>query len=203
MGNAPAMRCPSSETRCREKRGTLPATLPSVSSHKQENEPGHRQDNNPVMSATDTQRYPNHPRHFGKGVIPLVDEDCASQQIRWVRIEQVTQMDERYAVCAGWRRTTHRFLCCITIDEHRPARAGSHRTAQAMRALQDGAGAASAVEITKSWRSSSAQCSDTRFRDKIATKRCAEAVGMRVADGVIVCRVAPRAGQSNRPKGTF
>src|SRR4051794_9394368 len=42
----------------------------------------------------DTQRYPNHPRHFGIGTIPLVDEDCGSQQIGWVRINQYTTMDE-------------------------------------------------------------------------------------------------------------
>ena len=46
----------------------------------------------------DSQRYPNHPRHFGQNVIPLVDEDNGSQQIGWVRINQYTQADENYAV---------------------------------------------------------------------------------------------------------
>ena len=46
----------------------------------------------------DTQRYPNHPRHFGRDVVPLVDEDRDSQQIGWVRINQYTQMDENFAV---------------------------------------------------------------------------------------------------------
>lgn len=46
----------------------------------------------------DISRYPNHPRHLGEGVIPLVDEDNNSQQIGWVRINQYTQADENYAV---------------------------------------------------------------------------------------------------------
>ena len=46
----------------------------------------------------DTQTYPNHPRHFGKDVIPLVDEDNGSQQIGWVRINQATTMDHNFAV---------------------------------------------------------------------------------------------------------
>ncbi len=46
----------------------------------------------------DTQRYPNHPRHFGRDVIPLVDEDHDSQQIGWVRINQYTTMDHNFAV---------------------------------------------------------------------------------------------------------
>ena len=46
----------------------------------------------------DMERYPNHPRHFGKNVIPLVDEDNHSQQIGWVRIDQTTQADENHAV---------------------------------------------------------------------------------------------------------
>lgn len=46
----------------------------------------------------DTARYPNHPRHLGRNVIPLVDEDNDSQQIGWVRIEQYTQADENFAV---------------------------------------------------------------------------------------------------------
>lgn len=46
----------------------------------------------------DTQRYPNHPRHFGQDVIPLVDEDRHSQQIGWVRIDRYTQADKNFAV---------------------------------------------------------------------------------------------------------
>jgi hypothetical protein len=46
----------------------------------------------------DTQTYPNHPRHFGKAVVPLVDEDHQSQQIGWVRINQSTTMDHNFAV---------------------------------------------------------------------------------------------------------
>ena len=46
----------------------------------------------------DNARYPNHPRHLGQGVIPLVDEDNNSQQIGWVRINHYTQADENYAV---------------------------------------------------------------------------------------------------------
>lgn len=46
----------------------------------------------------DTVTYPNHPRQLGQGVIPLVDEDHASQQIGWVRINQATVMDEHFAV---------------------------------------------------------------------------------------------------------
>ena len=46
----------------------------------------------------DTQTYPNHPRHFGKDVLPLVDEDQQSQQIGWVRINQSTTMDHNFAV---------------------------------------------------------------------------------------------------------
>jgi len=46
----------------------------------------------------DTQRYPNHPRHFGKDVIPLVDEDHDSHQIGWVRINQTTRMDHNFAI---------------------------------------------------------------------------------------------------------
>lgn len=42
--------------------------------------------------------YPNHPRHLGQHVIPLVDEDNASQQIGWVRIHQYTSADSNYAV---------------------------------------------------------------------------------------------------------
>ena len=46
----------------------------------------------------DTLRYPNHPRHFGRDVVPLVDEDGDSQQIGWVRINQYTKMDHNFAV---------------------------------------------------------------------------------------------------------
>lgn len=46
----------------------------------------------------DTQTYPNHPRHLGKDVIPLVDEDRQSQQIGWVRINQYTTADHNFAV---------------------------------------------------------------------------------------------------------
>ncbi len=46
----------------------------------------------------DTETYPNHPRHFGTNVIPLVDEDNASQQVGWVRINQATLMDANFAV---------------------------------------------------------------------------------------------------------
>lgn len=46
----------------------------------------------------DTATYPNHPRHLGQNVIPLVDEDNASQQIGWVRIQQYTEMDSNFAV---------------------------------------------------------------------------------------------------------
>lgn len=46
----------------------------------------------------DTERYPHQPRHLGRGVIPLVDEDRDSQQIGWVRVLQVTAMDANFAV---------------------------------------------------------------------------------------------------------
>ena len=46
----------------------------------------------------DSATYPNHPRHFGRDVIPLVDEDQDSQQIGWVRIHQYTAADENFAV---------------------------------------------------------------------------------------------------------
>ncbi|MEZ4736698.1 MAG: hypothetical protein R3E79_57185 [Caldilineaceae bacterium] len=46
----------------------------------------------------DTATYPNHPRHFGRDVIPLVDEDQDSHQIGWVRINQYTPMDSNFAV---------------------------------------------------------------------------------------------------------
>ena len=49
--------------------------------------------------AGDAVRYPQHPRHLGLGVIPLVDEDRDDQQIGWVRILQVTpEMDHNYAI---------------------------------------------------------------------------------------------------------
>lgn len=46
----------------------------------------------------DTQRYPSQPRHWGKDVIPLVDEEHDSQQIGWVRINQTTTMDHNFAI---------------------------------------------------------------------------------------------------------
>lgn len=46
----------------------------------------------------DHQRYPNHPRHLGQNVIPLVDEDNDSQQVGWVRVNQQTKADENFAV---------------------------------------------------------------------------------------------------------
>lgn len=46
----------------------------------------------------DSATYPNHPRQFGRDVIPLVDEDQASQQIGWVRINQSTTADHNFAV---------------------------------------------------------------------------------------------------------
>ena len=46
----------------------------------------------------DAVTYPNHPRHWGQHVIPLVDEDHDSQQIGWVRINQYTSMDSNFAV---------------------------------------------------------------------------------------------------------
>jgi hypothetical protein len=46
----------------------------------------------------DSVTYPNHPRHFGREVIPLVDEDQDSQQIGWVRINHYTAMDSNFAV---------------------------------------------------------------------------------------------------------
>lgn len=46
----------------------------------------------------DSATYPHHPRHFGRNVIPLVDEDNAAAQIGWARIEQWTPMDDHYAV---------------------------------------------------------------------------------------------------------
>jgi len=48
--------------------------------------------------SADSARYPNHPRQWGASVVPLVDEDNASQQIGWVRIHQQTQADENHAV---------------------------------------------------------------------------------------------------------
>jgi hypothetical protein len=60
----------------------------------------------------DTQRYPNHPRHLGKDVIPLVDEDNQSQQIGWVRINQSTTMDHNFAVFVQFT--------LLDLFEHRP-----------------------------------------------------------------------------------
>ena len=37
-----------------------------------------------------TVAYPNHPRHYGQNVIPLVDEDTDNQQIGWIRTDQYT-----------------------------------------------------------------------------------------------------------------
>lgn len=45
----------------------------------------------------DSVTYPNHPRQFGRAVIPLVDEDQDSQQIGWVRINQYTTIDDNSA----------------------------------------------------------------------------------------------------------
>ncbi len=42
--------------------------------------------------------YPDHPRHLGRQVVPLVDEDNGSAQIGWARIEQSTVADQHYAV---------------------------------------------------------------------------------------------------------
>ncbi len=47
---------------------------------------------------TDTETYPNHPRHLGHDVIPLVDEDDDGQQIGWVRINQSTPIDSNFTV---------------------------------------------------------------------------------------------------------
>lgn len=46
----------------------------------------------------DTETYPNHPRHLGQNVIPLVDEDDDGQQIGWVRINQSTPIDSNFTV---------------------------------------------------------------------------------------------------------
>lgn len=46
----------------------------------------------------DTETYPNHPRHLGQDVIPLVDEDDDGQQIGWVRINQSTPIDSNFTV---------------------------------------------------------------------------------------------------------
>ncbi len=47
---------------------------------------------------TDTLTYPNQPRHLGRNVIPLIDEDNDSHQIGSVRIEQVTPIDANFTV---------------------------------------------------------------------------------------------------------
>lgn len=51
----------------------------------------------------DAVTYPHHPRHLGRHVIPLVDEDSnvvpgGSAQIGWVRVEQITTADQQHAV---------------------------------------------------------------------------------------------------------
>jgi len=46
----------------------------------------------------DAQSYPNQPRHLGRDVIPLVDEDQDSAQIGWVQIQQYTPMADNFAV---------------------------------------------------------------------------------------------------------
>ena len=46
----------------------------------------------------DSETYPNHPRHLGHNVIPLVDEDDDGQQIGWVRINQSTPIDSNFTV---------------------------------------------------------------------------------------------------------
>jgi len=49
----------------------------------------------------DQATYPEHPRHLGRGVIPLVDEDekhFDNAQIGWVRIEQSTVADQQFAI---------------------------------------------------------------------------------------------------------
>jgi hypothetical protein len=60
----------------------------------------------------DTQSYPNHPRHFGKDVIPLVDEDQHSQQVGWVRINQSTTADHNFALFVQFT--------LLDLFEHRP-----------------------------------------------------------------------------------
>lgn len=46
----------------------------------------------------DAARYPDHPRHLGPGVVPLVDEDDEERQIGWARLVQWTEAGENYAV---------------------------------------------------------------------------------------------------------
>ncbi|MEZ4679288.1 MAG: hypothetical protein R2932_34220 [Caldilineaceae bacterium] len=49
----------------------------------------------------DRATFPDHPRHLGRGVIPLVDEDndrYPATQVGWVRIEQATAMDATFAI---------------------------------------------------------------------------------------------------------
>ena len=46
----------------------------------------------------DAAQYPHHPRHLGKNVVPLVDEDDDGRQIGWVRILQTTDADDQFAV---------------------------------------------------------------------------------------------------------
>ncbi len=46
----------------------------------------------------DTVSYPHHPRHWGPQVMPLVDEDDNSQQIGWLQLQQVSAIDDNFAV---------------------------------------------------------------------------------------------------------
>lgn len=41
--------------------------------------------------------YPQHPRHLGRNVIPLVDEDNGGAHIGWARIDQWTPADDHFA----------------------------------------------------------------------------------------------------------
>jgi hypothetical protein len=45
----------------------------------------------------DRTTYPDHPRHLGPEIIPLVDEDQAAQ-IGWVCIDQLTPINAQYAI---------------------------------------------------------------------------------------------------------
>lgn len=46
----------------------------------------------------DTANYPNHPRQWGRWVIPLVDEDADGQQIGWAQWVQQTETSEDHAI---------------------------------------------------------------------------------------------------------
>ena len=49
----------------------------------------------------DTATYPDHPRHLGRHVVPLVDEDddtYPNTQIGWVRIEQATAINQQFTM---------------------------------------------------------------------------------------------------------